>query len=956
VAPVSVLSVGALGSERQIQNVAAGVVSASSTDAINGSQLFTVATAANALGSSLATVTGGGLALNPDGTIATAPSITVGGVAYTNTSAAIEAGDVKTSTLGSGLANALGGGASVGIDGTVATVTYAVGGTQFHSVSSAIDALQSGAPVQYSTSGAPTTANGLVPSQSMTLVGSAAGPVSLNNVAAGATTIGSTQAVNGGQINTALGSVADSLGGGSVYDPATGGLTAPSYLVQGSTYANVGAAFAGVSSELTNLKTGAAGLLQFSSAGSNTTPNGGMASQNMTLVGATAGQAVTLSNVAGGSINATSSEAVNGAQLFALGNALGGGSTFGPNGTVTAPNYTVNGSTYQNAGDAFSAINNSLTGGGIRYFHANSTLADSAPLGVDSVAVGPVAGSAGTRSVSIGLNANASASDAVAIGNGAAATGGAAVAIGLGQTATGNGAVAIGDPNTAIGTGAVAIGADNSATGQGAVALGNASTASGQGSVAIGNAAAATLAGSVALGDGSTASAVHAGLTSVNGGVIAATAPTAVLSVGSTGSERQVQNVAAGVIAATSTDAVNGSQLFAAGSAVNAQGTGLAAALGGGAAVAPNGVVTAPSYALSTGTYSNVGSALGALNTAIATINSGSSSLVLQTGGAPSNGQLTLGAFTGGNSVNVAGTSGDRVITGVANGSVASGSTDAVNGAQLSAVQAAAAATSASIGNSVAANLGGGSAYDPATGRVSAPTYTVGGRAYTNVGSALGAGNALAVQYVADAGGQPTNAVRLSGNGNGQPVAVTNVAAGAVTVASTDAVNGGQLYAVQQVADGAVQYDRNPDGSLDRGGVTLGTAGTPVSLRNIAPGVRPTDAANIGQLNAGFASTLTAANAYTDARFATLDFNLQNVAKKAYAGSAAAIALQAPQLFEPGTVAVRFGVGYYRGQAAFGTSIRATSDNGRWSLSGGVSGGANAGVAASAGVDFILGH
>ena len=318
------------------------------------------------------------------------------------------------------------------------------------------------------------------------------------------------------------------------------------------------------------------------------------------------------------------------------------------------------------------------------------------------------------------------------------------------------------------------------------------------------------------------------------------------------------------MVSASSTDAVNGSQLYAVGSALTAQGNGLAAALGGGAAVSPDGTVTAPSYTVQGSSYGNVGAALGAvdgnlttLNGAVASLANGTSGLVQQAGGSPGNGAITVGAATGGTLINVAGTDGNRVVTGVADGAIAAGSSDAVNGGQLFAVQtvadgalqrsggamtgqidmggnritnlgapvaasdaatrgyvdgvaAAGTATTNALGQSVAANLGGGASYDPATGQVSAPSYVVGGVARGNVGDAIAATNRLGVQYVADASGNPTNAVRLTGNGNGQPVAVTNVAAGVLNATSTDAVNGGQLYAVQQVAAGAVQYDRNP--------------------------------------------------------------------------------------------------------------------------------------------------
>ena len=147
----------------------------------------------------------------------------------------------------------------------------------------------------------------------------------------------------------------------------------------------------------------------------------------------------------------------------------------------------------------------------------------------------------------------------IELGQGSAASENA-VAIGVNQTANGSGAVAIGDPNVATGTGAVAIGADNVATGDGAVAIGNLSSAVGQGSVAIGNAANAGTNG-VAVGNGAStggfANSVAVGAGSVN------TADNQV-NVGG----RTISGVAAGAVNATSTDAVNGSQLHATNQAI----------------------------------------------------------------------------------------------------------------------------------------------------------------------------------------------------------------------------------------------------------------------------------------------------------------------------------------------------------------------------------------------------
>jgi trimeric autotransporter adhesin len=219
--PSSVVSVGAPGSERQISNVAAGQISATSTDAINGSELY------------------------------------------------------ATNQALSSLAN---GGAGT---------------------------------VQYSNAGTPTTPNGGTPSQNLTLVGAGTGPVTLHNVAAGSTTATSTDAVNGGQLNTLGSSIATNLGGGATYNSTTGTVTAPAYTVQGATYNTVGGAIGAVNTDLSKLASGSAGTVQYSNAATPTTPNGGVATQNLTLVGATAAP-VTLHNVAAGS---ASTDAVNVGQL-----------------------------------------------------------------------------------------------------------------------------------------------------------------------------------------------------------------------------------------------------------------------------------------------------------------------------------------------------------------------------------------------------------------------------------------------------------------------------------------------------------------------------------------------------------------------------------------------------------------------------------------------------------------
>jgi autotransporter adhesin len=111
--------------------------------------------------------------------------------------------------------------------------------------------------------------------------------------------------------------------------------------------------------------------------------------------------------------------------------------------------------------------------------------------------------------------------------------------------------------------------------GTNAAAFGHGSHASGTNSTAVGNSAVATTADSVALGANSVTSVAHTGTSATQGTITgtdgntttqqyagAATSTTGTVSVGSAGAERQLQNVAAGDISSTSTDAVNGSQLW----------------------------------------------------------------------------------------------------------------------------------------------------------------------------------------------------------------------------------------------------------------------------------------------------------------------------------------------------------------------------------------------------------
>uniref|UniRef100_UPI0005A75329 ESPR-type extended signal peptide-containing protein n=1 Tax=Paraburkholderia bannensis TaxID=765414 RepID=UPI0005A75329 len=213
----------------------------------------------------------------------------------------------------------------------------------------------------------------------------------------------------------------------------------------------------------------------------------------MTAVGSN----VLLNGVAAGAVSSTSVQGINGSQLYGLANstasALGGGSSVTSTGTVSAPSYalsnanTIAGTTgaATDIGTAFGKVDAALgqiNSSGIKYFHTNSTGADSTASGTNSTAIGPVAQATNTNAIAIGNGATAGTANSVALGNGATTAG---------ANATSGGTI---------------------------------------------------------------------------GGVsytYAGTTPTGVVSVGAKGAERQVTNVAAGQVTATSTDAINGSELFA---------------------------------------------------------------------------------------------------------------------------------------------------------------------------------------------------------------------------------------------------------------------------------------------------------------------------------------------------------------------------------------------------------
>lgn len=226
-----------------------------------------------------------------------------------------------------------------------------------------------------------------------------------------------------------------------------------------------------------------------------------------------------------------------------------------------------------------------------------------------SQAIGSYTVASGDKSVAIGDHSTAAGGNSISIGGSKAgaenniAIGGSAVTDKMGSVAIGNNALATGDYSTALGIQSKALGGVSTAIGDGAkaseswtTALGGVAFATATNAVAVGGKSVASHANSVALGfksETKEATAVNeatVGKLTYSG--FAGNNPQSVVSVGTEGAERQVVNVAAGQINATSTDAINGSQLYAVQDNLNNLGTSVTTVLGGDANLAANGTVT----------------------------------------------------------------------------------------------------------------------------------------------------------------------------------------------------------------------------------------------------------------------------------------------------------------------------------------------------------------------------
>ena len=286
------------------------------------------------------------------------------------------------------------------------------------------------------------------------------------------------------------------------------------------------------------------------------------------------------------------SAVVNGAYANGTNNLVGG-----TDNVATANSAAVFG--YKNTVNSNNAIafgENNTVNGTNSFAGGNNSKAE----GRNTFAFGSHAEALTEYTYAIGSQARTSAYDTIAIGNGAYVSGVSSVAIGRTNNITGENTVVVGANNkdikgnqsTVIGYNnkmagdmeQTIIGANSETAGQGAMAIGTHTKVIAIDAVGIGNNIVADKPNSVALGTNSvTDNAVNQLQAMVNNTtyVFAGTDATSVVSVGSKQRAgfggvknyvRQVQNVAAGRVDASSSDAVNGSQLHAAYDAINTMG------------------------------------------------------------------------------------------------------------------------------------------------------------------------------------------------------------------------------------------------------------------------------------------------------------------------------------------------------------------------------------------------
>ena len=858
---------GANKDASKITNVLAGTVSSASTDAINGSQL-------HGLSSSIATYLGGGATVSDSG-VFSGPTYNIDGNDYTNVGAALDA--INTS-----LSDSLG------------------------------DAL-----LWDSTTGAFSAKHGSTASV-------------ITNVADGAVSDSSSDAVNGSQLYDVSNSVVDVLGGGAGVN-TDGSISAPTYTIANTDYDNVGDALNALDTTLDDA------MLWDATAGEN----GAFSASHD-------GSASKITNVAAGTISDTSTDAVNGAQLHGVSSsvaeALGGGAAVNSDGSISAPTYTIADTDYTNVGDAMNAIDSTLdnallwdaTAGENGAFNAShdgkaSVITNVANGQINETSTDAVNGSQLNATNMLIQNIAGDTSESYITENGE----------GINYVRTNDSGLVF---------------EDASATGVGATAVGYNSVASGDSSVAIGQNSSSTIESGIALGSSSvsnrvilqgsrdtsvTEDGVVIGYNTSDGELLGA------LSIGDDGKYRQIINVADG---SEAHDAVTVRQLQ---NAIGAVATTPSKYFHANSTEEDSLAVGEDSLAMGAKTVVNGNAGIGiGLNTlvladAINGIAIGSNARANHANSiAMGNGsQTTRGAQTGYTAYNmdapqnsvgefsVGSEDGQRQITNVAAGSA---DTDAVNVGQLKVTDERVTQNTQSITNlnnqvtnldTRVTNIENGIGDIVTTGSTKyfkTNTDGVDASAQGKDSVAIGSGSIAAADnsVALGTGSVATEENTISVGSSTNQRRITNVAAGKN---ATDAVNVAQLKSSEA---GGVRYDTKADGSIDYSNITLGGGnGGTTRISNVSAGVNNNDAVNYAQLKQSVQET----KQYTDQRMVEMDNKLSKTESKLSGGIASAMAMTGlPQAYTPGASMASIGGGTYNGESAVALGVSMVSANGRW--------------------------
>ncbi|POF69497.1 YadA-like family protein [Escherichia coli] len=835
--------------------------------------------------------------------------------------------------LSSNIATYFGGNASVNTDGVFTGPTYKIGETNYYNVGDALAAINS----SFSTSLGDALLWDATAGKFSAKHGTNGDASVITDVADGEISDSSSDAVNGSQLHGVSSYVVDALGGGAEVN-ADGTITAPTYTIANADYDNVGDALNAIDTTLDDA------LLWDADAGENGAFSAAHGKDKTASV---------ITNVANGAISAASSDAINGSQLYTtnkyIADALGGDAEVNADGTITAPTYTIANAEYNNVGDALDALDDNAllwdetANGGAGAYNASH---DGKASIITNVANGSISEDSTDAVNGSQLNAtNMMIEQNTQIINQLA---GNTDATYIQENGAGINYVRTNDDGLAFN--------DASAQGVGATAIGYNSVAKGDSSVAIGQGSYSDVDTGIALGSSSVSSRVIAkgsrdtsitengvviGYDTTDGELLGA------LSIGDDGKYRQIINVADG---SEAHDAVTVRQLQ---NAIGAVATTPTKYFHANSTEEDSLAVGTDSLAMGAKTIVNgdkgIGIGYGAYVDANALngIAIGSNAQVIHVNSiAIGNGSTTTrGAQTNYTAYNmdapqnsvgefsVGSADGQRQITNVAAGSA---DTDAVNVGQLKVTDAQVSQNTQSITNlnnqvtnldTRVTNIENGIGDIVTTGSTKyfkTNTDGVDASAQGKDSVAIGSGSIAAADnsVALGTGSVATEENTISVGSSTNQRRITNVAAGKN---DTDAVNVAQLKSSEA---GGVRYDTKADGSIDYSNITLGGGnGGTTRISNVSAGVNNNDAVNYAQLKQSVQET----KQYTDQRMVEMDNKLSKTESKLSGGIASAMAMTGlPQAYTPGASMASIGGGTYNGESAVALGVSMVSANGRW--------------------------